>query len=286
MSKINLPKSSEKPKISTDFIAHLSDRVIFEVSGEDRFTFLQGLITQDVFKLQKAENIILYSALLTPQGKFLFDFFVSQNAESIWIDCDIEKAEALIKKLSLYRLRSKVTLNMRPDIFIYAVSPHADKGFADPRCDVLPKRFYTAHKLKEQHNEISYQQILEIYAIPTEGAFEIEKSTAAEVNLDYLNALDWQKGCYMGQELTARVHYRGLVKRRLLPFIIQDSESANVTTGMAILSEGVRLGEVRQFNPETGVGMALVKLDSLKENAHIEDTGVSIRFFKPEWFAD
>lgn len=234
----------------------LEDRALFLVGGEDRRTFLQGLITNDVQKLDKQD--LIYACLLTPQGKYLYDFFMFEKEEAIFIDCEASQRDALMKRLMMFKLRSKITFT-KEECDVYALWGGGENidGAQDPRFGDLGHRVY-------QKPEIDFEQAdykLHRYqcGVP-EGQEDIEQnfSTMQEVGLDSLNAIDWGKGCYMGQELTARIHYRGLLKRKLFSL---RWEGQRPEKDMNILDEEEHnIGQIRSIYKDRG--FALLKLDS------------------------
>lgn len=204
----------EKP-----FFVTLKNRGLLYLSGPDRHAFLQGLITNDIEKL--TPNKPLYACLLTPQGKFLHDFFIIQSVENeILIDCEGgERAKDLFERLNKYKLRKNVTLDIDKYKDIYAVFGRS-YGWPDPRHPEMGDRcFYIDERDKKDMPEAPFEnwdrRRIEL-TIP-DGSRDLipEKSTMDEGHMDRWNAIDYQKGCYVGQELTARMHYRGLGKRHL-----------------------------------------------------------------------
>jgi tRNA-modifying protein YgfZ len=183
----------------------LIDRAVIRLSGEDVRGFLQGLVTNDV-----AGPLPVYAGLLTPQGKALFDFIVWADAYGLLIDCEADQADALIRRLSIYRLRRAITIARDPGL---AVHWSRDGGETpDPRDPALGFRWiapptqaaigWHAHRLS--------------LGVP-EGAAELgqDKTLWLEANARDLNGVSFTKGCYTGQENTARMHHRGKVNRRL-----------------------------------------------------------------------
>ncbi len=214
-------------------------RLVFSVTGDDARLFLQGLFTQDLQKVSPSAP--LYSLLLTPQGKFLYDFFLfqdSHNLEEIFIDCAQEDGDALMAFLKRYQLRSNVIWKIHEGIKVYATagailvdgSPFAKlpavAHFSDPRLSGLSWRFYTdadsgAKEEMVGHprgSQKEYRKYLLEQGIPESGwGLSQDKSIPLECGMMELGAIDWEKGCYLGQELTARTKYRGVVRKRLLP---------------------------------------------------------------------
>lgn len=196
----------------------LPNRAQISISGEDTISFLQELITQDVKTLDLDE--LRYGCLLTPQGKFLHDFFIRQEDGAILLDCEGgERAEDLLKRLKLYKLRSKVALELTDNIDVFQLwgkGQISEDSYADPRHKELGYRFYK----KPEDTEIidfNYFDYHRVGLCVPDGSRDliVEKSTLLESHIDKLNGIDFKKGCYVGQELTARMHYRGLAKKHL-----------------------------------------------------------------------
>ena len=188
----------------------LADRALLRLAGEDVRGFLQGLVTNDMALL--APDRPLWAALLSPQGKALFDFILWADGGDVLIDCEAEQAEALGRRLAMYRLRRPIRIERVEDTGVHW-SRHGEEGVLDPRLPELgrrwlgppasPARDYLAHRLS-----------LGI----TEGVSELgsDKSLWLECNAAELNGVSFAKGCYVGQENTARMNYRSKVNRRLV----------------------------------------------------------------------
>ncbi|MEM1398801.1 MAG: folate-binding protein [Pseudomonadota bacterium] len=258
----------------TSYFAQLPDRTIVTVSGEDSVEFLQGLVTNDITRASTEEAV--FSALLTPQGKFLFDFFVVSEGDKLLLDVAAEGAEDLIKRLMRFRLRAKVQLEKSDeDMSVWAIwgdRPEVPAGvgntFSDPRHDGLGWRLVTTANPESALIEAglvasdadAYDAMRLDLAIP-DGAkdLKVESSALLESNYDALNAISWDKGCYMGQELTARTRYRGLVKRRLVSIEFDGDRLAPETP---VTRDGRTVGEVR--SSRGGRGLASLRLDALE----------------------
>jgi folate-binding protein YgfZ len=200
--------------MSKPFYIPLPNRGLIHIEGEDRIAFLQGLISQDVEKLESSK--ILYGCLLTPQGRFLHDFFLHNGNGFILIDCEGgTRAEDLYDRLNKYRLRSKVKLSVEPFHPVYALF-NSDEGLPDPRHFKMGNRSFEKPQDMEVEpfEEWDMQRI--ILGIPDGSRdMKIERSTLLECNIDKVNGVDFDKGCYIGQELTARMHHRNLGKKHL-----------------------------------------------------------------------
>lgn len=196
------------------FFTRLKDRGIIEISGKDARTFLQGLITNDINLLDTQDCV--YACLLTPQGKFLYDFFITEKNETLTLDCEGgARAQALAKLLSMYKLRAELEITHKENIDIYAIVGK-EHGYKDLRHNDMGYRSLDKPTdTTEQPFETWDKQRIAL-TIP-DGSRDLipQKSTMDEGNMDQLNALSYDKGCYIGQELTARMHYRGLGKKHL-----------------------------------------------------------------------
>ncbi len=196
------------------FYVNLKNRATLILKGADCRDFLQDLITNDINRLSPKSPI--YACLLTPQGKFLFDFFLHENGDTILLDCEGgERVQALAKKLNMYRLRKDVALEIEENTPVYAVFNAPDIGTPDPRSPELGNRIFDKPDLPEKPFEEWDKRRITL-TIP-DGSRDLipEKSTMDEARMDQINAVDYKKGCYVGQELTARMHYRGLGKKHL-----------------------------------------------------------------------
>ena len=260
----------------------LDDRAILAVSGPERRDFLQGLVSNDVDKVSPTKA--LYAAFLTAQGKYLHDFMMIEAGEAIWLDAEAGRLADLKRRLSIYRLRAKVSLDERHDLAVAAgfgedalaalglarepgLALPLDAGvvLVDPRLPELGARCIlpranvraalTAAGLTET-GWAEYDHLRLGLGIP-DGSRDLvlEKSILLESGFDELNGVDWQKGCYVGQELTARTKYRGLVRKRLMPVGI---DGPAPLPGAIITADGREVGEMR--SSRDGLGLALLRI--------------------------
>ncbi len=187
----------------------LADRALLRLAGEDVAGFLQGLVTNDIALL--ATGTPLWTALLTPQGKVLFDFLLWDDGDgAVLVDCEASQAEALAKRLSMYRLRRAI--GIAPDARAVHWAADGDEGVPDPRLAALGRRWIgpaAAPATGWQAHRLSLGV--------TEGVGELGAGDTLwlECNAAELNGVSFAKGCYVGQENTARMHYRAKVNRRL-----------------------------------------------------------------------
>ncbi|TAN54751.1 MAG: folate-binding protein [Rhodospirillales bacterium] len=263
----------------------LEQRSFLSLEGTERREFLQGLVSCDVMKADP--DTALYGALLTPQGKFLFDFFLIDAGESFLLEAEAARAAELLKKLSMYKLRSKASLRLAPEWVAAAAfgagalqalglkdeaglaAPFASGfAYADPRLTLAGARLalpadgglapLEAKGFAPAPFEAWDRHRLAL-ALP-DGSRDLvpEKAILLEAGFDELNGVDWKKGCYLGQELTARTKYRGLVRKRLLPVRY---EGAPPPPGAEIRQGAAEAGEMR--SGIDGLGVAKIRLEAL-----------------------
>lgn len=248
-----VPKLSGMSKMTV-----LPDRAVLAVSGEDRVSFLQGLVSNDVTLV--APGRAVWAALLTPQGKWLADFFISSDGERLLLDVEAAQAAMLVQKLTRFRLRAKVVVEPVPMAVLAGWDgPPPQGAVADPRLAAAGWRLLTQEALVGTATPEAYDLHRLQLGLPGGSLdMEAEKTTLLEAGFDVLNGISWTKGCYMGQELTARTKYRGLLKRRLVPVQI---EGASPVAGTAVLNGEVDVGTMR--SSRGGVGIALLRTDAV-----------------------
>jgi folate-binding protein YgfZ len=283
----------------------LDDRGILAVSGPDRRPFLQGLVSNDVDKV--GPTAARYAALLTAQGKYLHDFVMVEPGESIMLDAEAARLGDLKRRLSMYRLRAKVSLDERSDLAVAAIfgadtmaildlpsEPGAARPFGsgivfvDPRLAalgaraILPRERARAELADAGIAETgfdSYDWLRLSLGIP-DGSRDLvpEKSILLESGFDELNGVDWEKGCYIGQELTARTKYRGLVKKRLMPVRI---EGPTPPPGTIVTMDGREIGEMR--STRDGLGLALLRIEPVREGQTLAAGEATLVPVRPAW---
>jgi tRNA-modifying protein YgfZ len=261
----------------TNFCCHLTNRTVIEIQGSDREAFLQGIITQDIKRLEKQH--ILYSLMLSPQGKFQFDFFIIRDGDSWLIDIATERSQAFLQRLQLFKLRSDANLSVNTDwqVGVSSALVEVENCFFDPRLKELGYRFYDKKIVSEMPIDV-YENMLISLGIP-DGAHDmvVDKSIPLEWGMDELNAIAWTKGCYMGQELTARSRYVGQIRKRTFPIIFK--VPGEYVVGEKLMVDDREVGELRAT---TGTfGLAMLKLESLQ--AEISVNGHLIEVHKPSW---
>jgi hypothetical protein len=254
-------------------IAELTDRAVIAVFGPEARGFLQGLVTNDVEKIAPARPA--YAALLTPQGKILFDFLLYQGNDELLIDCQHTASAALIKRLSLYRLRAKLEITLREDLGVYS-----GIGFADPRLAALGDRTIAYKNAMPAHSgPAEYHKLRLDLGVPEGGDFGSDRIFALDGGLDELHAIAFDKGCYVGQELTARMKHRGTAKKRLL--LVAAKDGTPLPDGASVTANGLEIGTLTAaYGPR---GFALIRLDRLAEAGPLAAGGAPINVTKPDW---
>jgi tRNA-modifying protein YgfZ len=287
----------------------LEDRGFVAVSGDDRQTFLQGLISNDVAKVSPTRAV--HAALLTPQGRYLHDFFIVDQGDRLLLDCERARADDLRKRLSLYKLRSKVMLaNVSDDYRVAACfgptileklemsEPGQAKDYAggvayvDPRLSALGARVVLHAGLGEdplvalgcvRGEPDAYHAHRIALGVP-DGSRDlpVEKAILLENGFDELRGIDWNKGCYVGQELTARTKYRGLVRKRLMPVEVDGPLPA---PGTEVALDGKEAGEMRSGHGSRA--LALLRLEAvekaLAEGRPLTAGEARLKPLKPDW---
>ncbi|HVU30553.1 MAG TPA: folate-binding protein [Sphingomicrobium sp.] len=220
----------------------LTDRAVIRLSGEDVRGFLQGLVTSDVLGA-----LPVWTGLLTAQGKCLFDFIVWDDGDDLLLDCEEAFADELVKRLSIYRLRRQVRIDRDMTLFVHW-SPEGEDGVPDPRLPSLgnrwlggrdePRAGWLEHRLR---NGVC------------EGRAELGDLLWLECNAAELNGVSFTKGCFVGQENTARMNWRQKINRRLF------------------VTMGTSSDRVRATYPELGLSVVHARVDSIPDNAIIPD---------------
>jgi len=262
--------------------ALLPDRGVVSIAGADAATFLQGLVSNDV---ALAEQGPIWAALLTPQGKWLADFFILRADGSLLLDCDRAQAAFLVQHLSRFRLRAKVAIGDESAAWNVlagwgdATQPQGPGG-RDPRLAEAGWRVLRpAGSAAGEAGADAYDLHRLRLGLP-DGARDLEsgKTVLLEAGFDELNGVSWTKGCYMGQELTARTKYRGLVKRRLVPVAV---EGPRPEPGTPALLDGAEVGAIRSGRGQRA--MALLRLEAIRAGRAIACGEATLRPDVPGW---
>ena len=253
-------------------MAHLTDRAVIALSGPESHSFLQGLVTNDVNAVAPGKSV--YAALLTPQGKILFDFFVHDADGVLLIDCRKGAREALMKRLTMYKLRAKLDITPRDDLVVVTEGP------ADPRLPALGLRTIKPLEPAEPGDPAYHARRLDL-GVPEGEDFGSDRMFALDAGLDELHAVSFDKGCYVGQELTARMKHRGKDRKRLLPVATAGGKPLPARD-VPVTGGGIEIGTITStYGPR---GFALLRLDRLESSgAPLEAAGVPVIVTKPDW---
>jgi hypothetical protein len=257
----------------------LPERGVIAVEGDDRVAFLQGLVSNDIEAVRPGHAV--WAALLTAQGKWLADFFVFAHAGALLLDCEAEQIPMLIQRLSRYRLRMNATLRAEPALHVHvAWDGHPERGgiiAPDPRLPDLAWRILAAEPLAANATPEDWDRRRLAAGMPDGSKdMEADRSVLLEAGFDELAGVSWAKGCYMGQELTARTKYRGLVKRRLVPVTV---DGPLPPVGSPVLRDGIEVGTMR--SGRAGIGLASLRLDALGATLRCE--GATLVPSVPGW---
>lgn len=246
----------------------MTARRVFAITGKDREHFLQGLVTNDI---AKARGGIAYAALLTPQGKFIADFFLVGQPNRILLDAAAESADALVQRLSMYRLRADVQITATDLVVSRGSGPAPDGALPDPRDPAMGWRAYGASDISD---ETDWDALRVANLVPQSGEELTGESYILEMGFERLHGVDFRKGCYVGQEVTARMKHKtelrkGLARVRLdgeatpgTPVMAGDKEVGTLHT----VSGNRALAYLRfdRAEGEMTAGSAAVTLDQAK----------------------
>ncbi|MBK1695805.1 CAF17-like 4Fe-4S cluster assembly/insertion protein YgfZ [Rhodovibrio salinarum] len=284
----------------------LPSRALMRLSGEDAKSFLNGVVTNDVHQVTAEQAI--WSGFLTPQGKFLHEFFLVEGPDgALWLDCEGARRAHFKKRLAIYKLRAKAEIAEADELCAYALLGIRSLGlldlpalegyarplgdgvaFTDPRLSGLGARALLPRETAEatlreagfQLGETAaFERLRFSLGVPEgSGDLEPEKATLIESGFDELHGIDWDKGCFLGQELTARMKYRGLAKKRLVPVEI---DGPTPQAGAEIRTDGKPAGTLR--SAVDGVGLALLRLDKLAAGTPMTAGEATVTPRKPDW---
>ena len=285
-------------------IYNLKDNDFLRITGEDKFDFLQGLISNDVNKLKNNQSI--YSSILSAQGKLIYDFFLSLINNEIILETKKKNIADLKSKLLKYKLRSDIDIIesfnkksylVNPSYFdeilkLNIISNHSI--FFDPRFDDYILKFYCDD---EELKKISdFLKLLfidnnEYFNLRTKNCIpdfefdaDLNKSILLELRFDDLNGIDWDKGCYLGQEVTARTKYRGKIKKKLYGFYSERPLIVSNNDRTILYYENV-IGEVKSFNDKYGLAILKVDVaqDCIENNNSMFFNKIKIHPYEPKW---
>ncbi len=294
--------------MNTEKVYILEDRGILYINGPDSEKFLQNLISNDIEKVNESKSC--FASLLSPQGKFLFDFIVVKHINGYLLDCEKRIVDQLYKKLVTYKLRSDVEILNLSNEFVVAAFNHEkflsiegakdklgyttkfneDHVLLDPRNKKLggriianlEKLYMSLKKMKLKSSNIDeYYKLSFELGIPQSNMDQLqEKLFGIECNFVELNAIDFKKGCYIGQENTSRIKNKDKLNKRLLPLQVK---KGTINSNDPIISNNVEIGKVLIANK---FSFALIKFKDkeFKFNKEFKCGEANIEILKPNWF--
>ncbi|MEL6582850.1 MAG: folate-binding protein [Pseudomonadota bacterium] len=233
---------------------HDRTRAVLKLTGADAEPFLQNLVTNDVSKLSEGA---VYAALLTPQGKYLADFILSKTDDGILLDADAEQVDGLMKRLTLYKLRADVTIEATSLPVVCFWGEGELPGIKDPRNEALGTRLYEMSDVGTPATEADYNALCVANAIPRAGReLRANESFILEMGFEALNGVDFRKGCYVGQEVTARMKHKTKLRKGLSRVAVE----GDAAPGTEILSSDGRAAGVLH-SQAGGEGLAYLRFD-------------------------
>ncbi len=263
---------------SSFFMQVRPERAVLSLAGPEAETFLHNLVTADMLGL--AEGQARYAALLTPQGKILFDFFVLKTAEGYLLDCAASQREELVKRLTFYRLRAKVTFAERDDleVGVAAEQPPGAMAYVDPRSALIGWRIIAEKGTLPSGSGYDGARIA-LGLADTDGDIGSGLLFPHEANFDQCGAVSFSKGCYIGQEVVSRMEHRATARSRILPV---GFEGATAPRDAAIKSGDKTIGSV--LSSAGSMALALLRLDRLSEAEEpLLTDGVRTSVHTPPW---
>ena len=285
----------------------LKDRAILYVNGEDARDFLQNLISNDIDKV--TDNSSCFASLLTPQGKFLYEFIVVKHKSGFFIDCEKSQSEEILKQLNLYKIRSKVeilnlsnefvvasfgyekylSIDDSKDILGFTMRYREDPIFLDPRNKNLGARliinleklYLSLKKLELKDNKIEdyYKQSHKLGIVPKNLNKLKNKLFGIECNFEELNGIDFKKGCYVGQENTARIKLKNKLSKRLLPVEIINGK---LDEGEIVYCNEIEIGKIL-INEEYPFALIKFSNENFNKDLTLKSKNASFKIFIPEW---
>ena len=275
-------------------IARLSDRGVLRVTGDDAHDFLQGLITSDMGQTGPGAGI--HAALLSPQGKILYEFFVVPGDDGFLIDCRKESMAELTKRLGFYKLRAAVEFaDLSDSHSVWAVWGDTDafsgpgNKYSDPRLGALglrliaPADAVSAGADCSEATEAAYHTHRIGLGVPEGGRdYELGDTFPHEADFDQLNGIDFQKGCFVGQEVVSRMEHRGTARKRIVPV---RGEAALLGDSPDVAADGAGIGKLGSVSDR--MGLALLRLDraekAIAQGKMIKAGDTAIELLQPEW---
>lgn len=245
----------------------MSARQIFKLTGSDVDSFLQGLVTNDITRLKDG---LVYAALLTPQGKYIADFFLLRRDDAVLLDVDAALADALAMRLTMYKLRADVTLTKTELSLHRGLSDAPSDGFDDPRAAALGWRAYRDHpQASDTPAPTDWDALRVAHCIPQSGIELGPDIFILEAGFERLHGVDFRKGCYVGQEITARMKHKTELRKGFVSVAIDGT----VPVGTSITRDGKAVGTV--FTQSGGQAIAFLRFDRAGDGMVAADASIT-----------
>lgn len=243
----------------------MTDRTLFDITGSDREHFLQGLVTNDIAKLSDG---LVYAALLTPQGKYLSDFLLLSRDDRIVLDVKSTLADELLRRLSMYKLRADVTIEHSPLTVRRGIGDAPEGALPDPRHPALGWRLYSETPGTEE--AVDWDAIRVAHCIPETGIELTPDTYILEAGFERLNGVDYRKGCYVGQEVTARMKHKTELAKGLTTVLVEGS----APVGTTIEANGKPAGTL--FTQADGKGIAYLRFQRASDEMKAAEATVRL----------
>lgn len=264
--------------------ARLPDRTVLALNGEDAFGFLQNIVTTDMDDVDR--DGIGYGALLTPQGKIICDFLIHKSDDVYQIDVRREASDTLLKRLTLYKLRARVEIELQPDLAVFVTWDENSVSLdsrPDPRLAALGRRWIAPTDEDVSGDASDWDRWRISLGVPEGGVdFPFDESFPHDAALDALNGVAFDKGCFVGQEVVSRMRHRGTARRRI---VIVRGGRPLPAPGTDITADGKSLGRLGSSFEKHGI--AVVRLDRLKkandDGETVEAGGIPLEISLPGW---
>lgn len=284
-----------KPKLEL-----LGHRSLIKIQGDGAYDYCQGLMTNDIYRLKTEKS--LFTLLLNSKGRVLHDCLVYKMDDHLLLECDKDAARDLVKYLKMYLLKRKLDINTLDDTCIWALfssTPinmefNSVSVFNDPRINIMGQRIISDKTsgirneifLDERDNNLTYQQWRYINGVAEGSELLKGQSFPLEMNCDYLNGISFNKGCYIGQELTARTYHTGVTRKRIMPLIFDETPiGLDINTDIYCESELSTKRPPGKLRGICGkVGVALLRIDECLKAQRLVVGGFKAKTFVPDWW--
>lgn len=294
----SLPKRPWQARGLQSKAQQLTSRAVIRVSGPDAGPFLQGLMTNDIRHVEEENVQSMYCMFLNNQGRILYDALIYRGLSpgDFLVECDDECQSALLKHLTMYRIRKKVSVSPGSDLGVWALfeqpSTLKEGDFIvtrDPRMKELGWRVVGCKNLLNETlssiHEDEYSRLRYSLGVG-EGARDLPPGTSfpLECNCDYLHGVSFHKGCYLGQELTARTYHTGVIRKRLMPLTFA-SPPEDLSVGNPVHDEkGSKIGKLRALTPGSVYGLGLLRIQQALSAVKLTVESSPVRTHRPSWW--